>query len=422
MNLMSLSLYRAATRVGYPLIAAYLAVRKARGKEDLARFGERMGYASVPRPAGKLVWLHGASVGETLSMLPLIDKIRETYPAVNILVTSGTVTSAQLMEKRLAGKAVHQYVPVDCVPQATRFVDHWKPDLALWFESEFWPNLLSVISARKIPLVLLNGRVSDRSLRRWEKMPKFSRQIQSMFVKSFGQTEEDADRLRRIGAKNTACVGNIKFAAAPLPVDENELSRLRSQIGGRPCWTAGSTHAGEEAQVADVHANVKKDVKGLLTVLAPRHPNRADEIEAMLKRSGLVVARRSRKEDVAPETDVYLADTIGEMGLFYRLGAAAFVGGSLVPFGGQNIIEPARLGKAVLCGKYMMNFREIAARAEQAGALTVVEDDGALADVLTDLLTDKVLLDTKQRAALAFATAESNVLERLMPELAQYFE
>ncbi len=142
----------------------------------------------------------------------------------------------------------------------------------------------------------------------------------------------------------------------------------------------------------------------------------------MLKRSGLVVARRSRKEDVVPETDVYLADTIGEMGLFYRLGAAAFVGGSLVPFGGQNIIEPARLGKAVLCGKYMMNFREIAARAEQAGALTVVEDDGALADVLTDLLTDKVLLDTKQRDALAFATAESNVLERLMPELAQYFE
>lgn len=422
MNLMSLSLYRAATRVGYPLIAAYLAVRKARGKEDLTRFGERMGYASLPRPEGKLVWLHGASVGETLSMLPLVDKIRELYPTVNILVTSGTVTSAQLMEKRLAGKAMHQYIPIDCMAQVTRFVDYWKPDLALWFESEFWPNILSVISARKIPLILLNGRVSDRSLRRWEKMPKFSRQIQNMFVKSFGQTAEDADRLRRIGAKNTACVGNIKFASAPLPVDESELSRMQSQINGRPCWTAGSTHAGEEAQIADVHTKVKATVKGLLTVLAPRHPNRADEIEAVMKRSGLVVARRSRKEDITSETDVYLADTIGEMGLFYRLGAAAFVGGSLVPFGGQNAIEPARLGKAVLCGKYMMNFREIVARAEQADALTVVEDDGALADALTELLTDKVLLETKQRNALAFATGESNVLERLMPELAQYLE
>ena len=219
MDLMSVSLYRAATVVGYPLIAAYLAVRKARGKEDLNRFAERMGFASVPRPEGKLVWLHGASVGETLSMQPLIQKVQELYPDVNILVTSGTVTSAQLMEKRLTGKAFHQYIPVDCMPQVKRFVDYWKPDLALWLESEFWPNILSVISDRKIPLILINGRVSDRSFARWKKMPKFSRQLQKMFVKSFGQTQEDANRLKEIGAENTDCIGNIKFAAAPLPVE-----------------------------------------------------------------------------------------------------------------------------------------------------------------------------------------------------------
>lgn len=420
MNLMSVPLYRAATYVGYPLIAAYLAVRKSRGKEDLNRFGERMGFASRPRPEGKLVWLHGASVGETLSMLPLINKIQELYPDVNILVTSGTVTSAQLMEKRLSGKAFHQYIPIDCMVQVNRFVDYWKPDLVLWLESEFWPNILSAISKRHIPLLLINGRVSDRSFKRWKKMPRFSAQIQDMFVKSFGQTQEDADRLKAIGAKNTACVGNIKFASAPLPVDEDELKRMREQIGDRACWTAGSTHAGEDGVIADVHKALKEKIPGVLTIVAPRHPNRADEIEGIFKNAGLNVARRSRKEDIQPQTDIYLADTIGEMGLFYRLGAAAFVGGSMIPFGGQNIIEPARLEKAVLCGQYMMNFREIVARAKEADALFVAENESELAQALADLLTNKKLLDKKQKNAQAFAVAESNVLDRLMPQLADY--
>ncbi len=420
MNLMSVSLYRAATYVGYPLIAAYLAVRKSRGKEDLNRFGERMGYASKPRPEGKLVWLHGASVGETLSMLPLINKIQELYPDVNILVTSGTVTSAQLMAKRLPEKAFHQYIPIDCMAQVTRFVDYWKPDLVLWLESEFWPNILSVISKRNIPLVLVNGRVSDRSFKRWKKMPRFSAQIQDMFVKSFGQTQEDADRLKAIGAKNTACVGNIKFASAPLPVDAEELKRMQEQIGKRPCWTAGSTHAGEDGVIVNVHKALKEKIPNVLTIVAPRHPNRADEIEEIFKKAGLNVARRSRKEDIQPKTDIYLADTIGEMGLFYRLGEAAFVGGSMIPFGGQNIIEPARLGKAVLCGQYMMNFREIVKRAKEADALFVAENESELALALTDLLTDQKLLDKKQKNAESFATAESNVLDRLMPQLAEY--
>lgn len=422
MNLMSVSVYRAATRAFYPLIAAYLAVRKAKGKEDLSRFGERMGYAAKPRPDGKLVWMHGASVGETLSMLPLIERIQKQYPDINILVTSGTVTSAQLMEKRLTGKAFHQYVPIDCIAQATRFVDHWKPDLVLWLESEFWPNILSIVSGRNIPVVLLNGRVSDRSLKRWRKMPRFSAQIQAMFTKTFGQTQEDANRLKELGAKEPLCVGNLKFASAPLPVDADELKRMESQIGGRPCWTAGSTHAGEDAPIAEAHKKVKGKIPDLLTVLAPRHPKRADEIEAVLKQAGLSVARRSRKEDITPETDVYLADTIGEMGLFYRLGCAAFVGGSLIEFGGQNIIEPARLGRAVLCGPYMMNFREIVARAKSADAVSIVDGAQGLADALAALLTDEKLLATKQKNALEFAKAESNVLDRLMPLLAGYLE
>lgn len=417
---MSTSLYRAATYAGYPLIAAYLAYRKARGKEDLERFPERMGFAGHPRPEGRLVWIHGASVGETLSMLPLVRKIQETYPDLNILVTSGTVTSARLMGQRLDGKAFHQYIPIDCMPQVRRFVEYWKPDAAFWLESEFWPNILSVIAEKNIPLVLLNGRVSDRSFKRWRRMPGFARQIQELFVKSFGQTQEDADRLKALGARDTACVGNIKFAAGELPCDAEEMKRLEKQTAGRSVWTAASTHAGEEGFVAAAHAEIKKDIPSLLTVLAPRHPNRADEVEGLMKAAGLKVARRSRKEDITPETDVYLADTIGEMGLFYRLGEAAFVGGSLIEFGGQNIIEPARLKKAVLCGPYMMNFREITARAKAADALIQVADGKALTENVRLLLTDKKLLAEKQKNALAFATAEANVLERLMPELEPY--
>ena len=416
----AISLYRKATYLFYPLIAAYLAVRKARGKEDLTRFGERMGYASKPRPEGKLVWLHGASVGETLSALPLIKKIQELYPSVHILVTSGTVTSAQLMEKRLSGTAFHQYVPIDCMPQVTRFIDHWKPDLALWLESEFWPNILSVVSDRNVPLMLINGRVSDKSLERWKKLPRLSWELQGLFVKSFGQTPEDAQRLLTIGARNPDCVGNIKFAADPLPVDEDELKRMKKQIGFRTCWTAGSTHAGEDEIVASVHKEIKEKIPDILTIVAPRHPNRADEVEAVFKKAGLIVARRSRKEGITKETDVYLADTIGEMGLFYRLGDVAFVGGSMIPFGGQNVIEPARLGKAAVCGQYMMNFREVVARAKEADALCVVETERELSGFLTDVLTDKKLLSKKQKNALAFAEAESNVLDRLMPELDVY--
>ena len=422
MNFMSVSLYRAATYAGYPLIAAYLAYRKSKGKEDLDRFPERLGYASIPRPEGRLVWIHGASVGETLSVLPLVSAILETYPDVSVLVTSGTVTSANIMKKRLPERAFHQYIPVDNVAAAKRFVEHWKPDLALWIESEFWPNILSAVSEAKIPLVLLNGRVSDKSFKRWKRMPKFSAQVQGMFDKSLGQTQTDVDRLRELGAKNTECLGNLKFSAADLPFNAEEFDRLNKEIGDRPRWIAASTHAGEDEAVAFAHIEAGKKAKNIFTISAPRHPARGDEIEDILKSKGLKVARRSRKDPITAETDVYLADTIGEMGLFYRLAQAAFVGGSLIPFGGQNIIEPAKLEKAVLCGPHMMNFREIVAKAKAADALTVVEDKEALADALAGLLTDEAALDKARKNALAFATAEANVLERVMKALEPYFK
>lgn len=415
-----LNVYKAATVLGYPLIAVCLAIRKAKGKEDLTRFPERMGYAGKPRPDGRLIWIHGASVGETLSALPLINKLSELYPAVRIMVTSGTLTSADLMAKRLPANAFHQFVPVDTPAAVKRFVDYWKPDAALWIESEFWPNLLSEIAAHKIPLILINGRVSDRSFERWRKFPAFCRELQGLFTKSFGQTDEDARRLRVLGAKDAACVGNLKFAAGDLPYDADEFAKLEKQIANRPCWIAASTHEGEEEQLAFVQNALK--TKNALMILAPRHPKRGDEIEKLLKPAGLIVARRSRGEDIAPDTAVYLADTIGEMGLFYRLAQIAFVGGSLVAFGGQNIIEPARLGKAVVCGKYMMNFKEIVAKAVAAGALTVVEDKKELAQTLDALFENEGILKSKRENARRFALNQADVLNRLTAALTPYLD
>lgn len=415
-----LNVYKAATVLGYPLIAVCLAIRKAKGKEDLTRFPERMGYAGKPRPDGRLIWIHGASVGETLSALPLINKLSELYPAVRIMVTSGTLTSADLMAKRLPENAFHQFVPVDTPAAVKRFVDYWKPDAALWIESEFWPNLLSEIAAHKIPLILINGRVSDRSFERWRKFPAFCRELQGLFTKSFGQTDEDARRLRVLGAKDAACVGNLKFAAGDLPYDADEFAKLEKQIANRPCWIAASTHEGEEEQLAFVQNALK--TKNALMILAPRHPKRGDEIEKLLKPAGLSVVRRSRGEDIAPDTAVYLADTIGEMGLFYRLAQIAFVGGSLVAFGGQNIIEPARLGKAVVCGKYMMNFKEIVAKAVAAGALTVVEDKKELAQTLDALFENEGILKSKRENARRFALNQADVLNRLTAALTPYLD
>ena len=415
-----LNVYKAATVLGYPLIAVCLAIRKAKGKEDLTRFPERMGYAGKPRPDGRLIWIHGASVGETLSALPLINKLSELYPAVRIMVTSGTLTSADLMAKRLPANAFHQFVPVDTPAAVKRFVDYWKPDAALWIESEFWPNLLSEIAAHKIPLILINGRVSDRSFERWRKFPAFCRELQGLFTKSFGQTDEDARRLRVLGAKDAACVGNLKFAAGDLPYDADEFAKLEKQITNRPCWIAASTHEGEEEQLAFVQNALK--TKNALMILAPRHPKRGDEIEKLLKPAGLSVARRSRGEDIAPDTAVYLADTIGEMGLFYRLAQIAFVGGSLVAFGGQNIIEPARLGKAVVCGKYMMNFKEIVAKAVAADALTVVEDKKELAQTLDALFENEGILKSKRENARRFALNQADVLNRLTAALTPYLD
>jgi 3-deoxy-D-manno-octulosonic-acid transferase len=406
---MILGFYRLLTTLGGPLIRRHLQRRLARGKEDPARFEERLGKAGLPRPAGGLVWLHAASIGEAVSMLPVVEALLKR-PGVAVLVTTGTVTSAAMMKDRLPAGAIHQFVPVDRIAWVRRFLDHWKPDLALWVESEFWPNLLVETARRRIPLVLLNGRVSARSFRRWLKMRGFIGRLLSCFVLCLGQTEEDARRLASLGAANTACLGNLKFAAPAPPADEAALAALLAELGDRPRWLAASTHAGEEALAARVHKTL--DIPGLVTLIVPRHPDRGAGIAA---ETG--AALRSRGE---PIRDVYVADTLGELGLFYRAAPVVFVGKSLIGEGGQNPLEPARLGASVLFGPHMGNFADIAHRMQEAGAAKQVAAEGDLVAALAERFADPALAVAEGERARRFASGEDGVLAAVIGAISSW--
>ena len=419
---MILGLYRTLTSLGRPFILHTLDRRRRRGKEETARIGERLGAARIERPDGPLVWLHAASVGESLSALPLIDAILELDPNMHVLVTTVTVTSAALMAERLPERAAHQYVPVDVGPYLRRFLDHWRPDLAIWLESELWPNMILETAARNIPCALINGRMSERSLRGWKRVPKSAARLVSQFTVCLAQTETDAERFRALGAGRTECVGNLKFAAPPLPYDKAEHDRLLEGVGVRPRWLAASTHSGEEALCGAVHARLAPSIPGLLTIIVPRHPDRGQAITEELRRSGFRVARRSADPCPDATTDIYIADTIGELGLFYRLCPIAFIGKSLGAEGGQNPLEAARLGCAVLFGPRMSNFTDIAARLSDSGGAQVVADADALGGAVRELIGDRGETQRRGDAARIVAETEAGVLERIVERLAPILE
>lgn len=410
---MIFGLYRALTILGGPLICLHLKRRMARGKEDPKRFGERLGRPGLPRPDGRLVWLHGASVGETLSLLPLVERLA-ARPGWRVLVTSGTVTSAQMMAERLPKGALHQYIPVDRPAWVEAFLDHWRPDLVLWAESDFWPNMLDAIRRRRLPLVLVQGRVSAKSFAGWQQAKGFIGRMLSAFDLCLGQTPEDARRLAALGARRTQCLGNLKMASPPLPADDAELERLHSLVAERPLWLAASTHAGEEALAARVHQHMVQRFPDLLTIIVPRHPHRGADIAAELMAMGVTASLRSSGGEIPPGTSVYVADTMGELGLFYRLCPVVFVGKSLVAKGGQNPFEPARLGAAVVFGPYMDNFPAMAPAMVAAGAAQQVADEADLIRAVSALLADRTALARARTAARAWAEGEAGVLDQIM--------
>ncbi|MBT3789781.1 MAG: 3-deoxy-D-manno-octulosonic acid transferase [Alphaproteobacteria bacterium] len=412
---MMFGLYRTLTSLGGPLISWHLARRAGRGKEDPLRKAERKGISDKLRPDGKLVWFHAASVGESASVMPLIERLQEDMPDLNILLTTGTVTSARLCEDRLTGKAFHQYVPVDRGAWVGRFLDHWKPDLALWVESEFWPNLLYQLKSRNIPTVLVNARMSVKSYARWMKAAKTARNLLGCFDLCLAPDHVMADRLRDFGVNRVTLTGNLKDASPPLPVDENELVILAKAIGSRPVWIAASTHPGEEGLAEHVHEHLTPDFPNILTIIAPRHPDRGTDIVQGLKQSGKNVAQRSLGDVVTEHTEFYVADTLGELGLIYRLATVVFVGGSLVPHGGQNLREPARLRSAILHGPHIANFARVASELGEVGAARQVDDDEALTRAVSALLSEP-------DAAEAMATRAGNIVDKSQNVLDQTVE
>ena len=417
-----LGLYRFLTTLGAPVIHVYLGRRIKAGKEDPHRFNERLGRPALARPDGPLIWLHGASVGEAMSLLTLIARVKTAVPAANILVTTGTVTSARMLADRLPKGAVHQYVPVDRMAYVRRFLDHWRPDLTLWAESEFWPNLISETAVRGNPLILVNGRISPRSFKGWSRAPKFIAGLLGGFALCLGQTEGDAERLRALGAPGARSVGNLKFAADPLPADAERLADMRAATAGRPLWLAASTWAGEEDIAWRVHQDHAAAHPGLLTIIVPRHPNRGPEIAAQLAAQGAKVKRRGAGDMPDARTEVYIADTMGELGLFFTLAPVVFMGKSLSAEGGQNLLEPARLGCAVLHGPRMTNFADMGARMAAAGASLPVADGTGLSAAVGRLLGDAGEAQAFAARARTFAQAEAGVIDRLMAELAPYLQ
>lgn len=398
----ALWLYLALTARGAGHGRKVLRRRLAQGREDPERIGEREGIPSLPRPDGRLIWFHAASVGESLSLLEVIRRLGEHDKALNFLITTGTVSSAGILAARLPDRCQHQFVPLDIRPFVQRFLDHWRPDLAVWTESEFWPSLILATQARGTPLVLVNARMSERSARRWRWMPGAARRILAAFRAVQAQDDVTAAALRRLGVApdRLAVTGTLKEGMPPLPCNEVERVRLSRKIGDRPVWAAASTHPGEEEVVAEAHAKASQSVLRLLVILAPRHPERGNEIAATLRARGFNVAQRSAGQDPQPETAVYLADTLGELGLWYRLAPVSFVGGSLVDRGGHNPFEPAALGSAIIHGPHVRNFADIYARLDAAGAARQVRDVATLITAVTDLSRPD------RRAPMAYAAWE----------------
>ncbi|MCB1385115.1 MAG: 3-deoxy-D-manno-octulosonic acid transferase [Nitratireductor sp.] len=415
---MTLAGYRRFGRLIYPFMGPFLALRARRGKEERARRYERYGYPSTDRPSGPLVWFHAASVGESMAVLALIERVHAL--GVNAVMTTGTVTSARVVAKRLPRGAFHQYVPLDLEQAVDRFLEHWKPDLAVFTESEIWPTSIARLRTRRIPLVLVNARMSDKSFKRWRNATGLASTLFENFSHVIAQSEIDAERYRSLGARPVVVSGNLKVDTRDLPFEAGELATLRGQIGRRPAFIAASTHRGEEEILLKAYVNLRRQFPDLLAILVPRHPERGDEVEELARKLGLDVARRGRKEAIRPVTNVYLGDTIGEMGLYLRLAPIVYMGRSLAGFGGQNPLEPATTGTAILSGKYVSNFRDSYRNLLNNKAVRLVEDGAMLEANLAYLLRNPAERDRMIAAAEETVRQMRGALDRTIEVLDSY--
>jgi 3-deoxy-D-manno-octulosonic-acid transferase len=392
--------------------------RLKHGKELAERVNERRGITAMERPRGPLVWIHGASVGEVLAAAALIERLRALN--IHILLTSGTVTSAAIVARRFPPDIIHQFIPYDAPRYVGRFLDHWQPSLALFIESDIWPNLVLAGAARRLPMVLINGRMSPRSFPRWQRAAATIAALLGRFDICLAQSANDAERFSALGSPNVVTTGNLKLDVQPPPADDAKLERLMAMTRGRPVLVAASTHHGEEEFLLDAYRALQRLFPELLMVIVPRHPDRGESIACMIAASGLQVALRSRDELPGATTAIYVADTMGELGLFYRLAPVVFMGGSLVEHGGQNPIEAVKLGAAILHGPHVANFADVYQALDVAGGATQVESGDMLARQVARLLNDPAARLNSVSAAETVVEKLGGALERTLAVLEPY--
>ncbi len=413
----ALGVYGGLTRLVAPLAPWLLHRRARRGKEDARRLPERLGRPSLPRPSGSLVWLHGASVGETLSVLPLVEALLTADPGLGLVVTSGTLASAQLLAQRLPPRALHQFVPVDTPAAAQAFVAHWRPDLAVFVESEIWPNLIAAARRAGAATALVSARLSDASVRGWRRVPAAAGALFGGFDLVLTQDEATALALSTLGARDDGRL-NLKLVGEPLPADGAALEAVRLAIGDRPVLLAASTHPGEDETVLEVFAWLKDRPDRPLLVLVPRHTGRGGAIAETARLQGFRVARRAAGETLDATTQVYVADTLGELGLWFRLARIALICGSLAPrIGGHNPLEASRLGCPVVSGQNVENWRGVYAALAAERAVRLIGGAAELAGVFAEALTDDGALRDEAARAKAFAGRQGGAVEAACAQL-----
>lgn len=343
--------YYGVSWLGAPFVSAYLHWRALKGREAKARLSERKGKASLPRPERSLLWVNAVSVGEAVAALTIIQSIIRKYPEVHVLLTTTTPSSATVIQKRLPKNVFHQFCPVDTPQAVGRFLEYWQPDLAIWIESELWPNLMRETQERGIPTILLNGRMSEKSFSNWKFLKGLISPLLSRLVCCGVQSEKQASLFKALGAKNVFDMGNVKLMMSPLEVDSKKYMALKKEIGMRPVWLAASTHPGEEEIILETHKILQKKTPDLLTILVPRHIERAVSLKELAQKEGLSSVLRSEGTPILG-AHLYIVDTLGELGLFYALSSIVLMGATFIPKGGHNPIEAAQLNAFVIHGPH----------------------------------------------------------------------
>ena len=351
--------YRLLINIVIVLSPIIILVRLIKKKEDLIRFKEKFCYFSKKRGPGKIVWFHGASVGELLSIIPLVKKLEEHKDINKILITSTTLSSANVFSRFKFKKTNHQFFPIDSNFLTKKFLDYWQPSIAIFIDSEIWPNMLNNLKKKSIKHILLNARITKRSFKRWRLISFYSRKLFSNFDAVYPQNLETKKYLNKLGAQNIIEIGNLKFSENESKLNLESQSKIQRLIKRKELWCASSTHDFEEIICAEAHKNLKHKYNNLLTIIIPRHIHRVKDITLSIEKIGLNVHHHSSNKKMKKNTDIYLVDTFGETKNFFKISKIVFLGGSIIKHGGQNPLEAARFGCKILHGKHTKNFHDI---------------------------------------------------------------